>query len=92
MGSFIEPIRLGLQESVRRVTVHVVWDETARPNQTIEVVQYLTDPSKLDASLTGGGLAAGAGAASGAAGTGGAVTGSAATSALPGISAITGIK
>jgi prepilin-type N-terminal cleavage/methylation domain-containing protein len=92
MGSFIEPIRLGLQESVRRVTVHVVWDETARPNQTIEVVQYLTDPSKLDAALTGGGgVAAGA---SGAAGTGGTpATGAAATSALPGISsAITGIK
>jgi prepilin-type N-terminal cleavage/methylation domain-containing protein len=92
MSSFIEPIRLGLQESVRRVTVHVVWDETARPNQTIEVVQYLTDPSKLDAALTGGGgVAAGA---SGAAGTGGTpATGAAATSALPGISsAVTGIK
>ncbi len=92
MGSFIEPIRLGLQESVRRVTVHVTWDETARPNQTIEVVQYLTDPSKLDAALTGGGgVAAGA---TGAGGTGGAATtGAAATSALPGISsAITGIK
>jgi prepilin-type N-terminal cleavage/methylation domain-containing protein len=92
MGSFIEPIRLGLQESVRRVTVHVVWDETARPNQTIEVVQYLTDPSKLDAALTGGGgVAAGS---TGAGGTGGAATtGAAATSALPGISsAITGIK
>jgi prepilin-type N-terminal cleavage/methylation domain-containing protein len=69
MGSFIEPIRLGLQESVRRVTVHVIWDETGRPNQTIEVVQYLTDPSRLDAAM-GGGLAgaaaAGAGGASGA--------------------------
>jgi len=54
MSSFIEPIRLGLQESVRRVTVHVTWDETGRPNQSIEVVQYLTDPSKLDAALTGG--------------------------------------
>jgi general secretion pathway protein I len=53
MGSFIEPIRNGLQESVRRVTVHVIWDESGRPDQTIEVVQYLTDPSRLDAALTG---------------------------------------
>ena len=66
MSSFIEPIRLGLQESVRRVTVHVTWDETGRPNQTIEVVQYLADPSKLDAALTGGGAAAGAAGAAGA--------------------------
>src|SRR6266481_151154 len=63
MSSFIEPIRLGLQEAVRRVTVHVTWDETARPNQQIEVVQYLADPSKLDAALTGGGLPGAAGAA-----------------------------
>ena len=68
MSSFIEPIRLGLQEAVRRVTVHVSWDEWGRPNQTIEVVQYLTDPSKLDAALTGGGL--GAAAATGAGGAG----------------------
>ena len=62
MSSFIEPIRLGLQEAVRRVTVHVTWDETGRPNQTIEVVQYLADPSKLDAALTGGGAAPAPGA------------------------------
>jgi general secretion pathway protein I len=67
MSSFIEPIRLGLQESVRRVTVHVTWDETSRPNQTIEVVQYLADPSKLDAALTGG---SGPGPATGAGGAG----------------------
>jgi general secretion pathway protein I len=47
MGTFIEPIRLGLQESVRRVTIHVTWSESGRPDQVIEVVQYLTDPSKL---------------------------------------------
>ena len=47
MGGFIDPIRIGLQESVRRVTVRVSWDEPARQNQTVEVVQYLTDPSKL---------------------------------------------
>jgi general secretion pathway protein I len=68
MSSFIEPIRLGLQEAVRRVTVHVTWDETGRPNQQIEVVQYLADPSKLDAALTGGGVAAGATGAGGAGG------------------------
>jgi general secretion pathway protein I len=66
MSSFIEPIRLGLQEAVRRVTVHVTWDEAGRPNQTIEVVQYLADPSKLDAALTGGGAAMGAAGAPGA--------------------------
>jgi general secretion pathway protein I len=74
MSSFIEPIRLGLQESVRRVTVHVMWDEAGRPNQTIEVVQYLTDPSKLDMALTGGaglpGAAPGAPGAPGAGSTG----------------------
>ena len=53
MGSFLDPIRIGLQESVRRVTVKVIWDETARPNQTLEVVTFLTDPAKLDQSLTG---------------------------------------
>ena len=61
MSSFIEPIRIGLEESVRRVTVRVLWDEVARPEQVIEVVQYLTDPAKLDLALTGGSMAAGAG-------------------------------
>lgn len=60
MSSFIEPIRLGLQESVRRVTVRVTWDETGKPNQSLEVVQYLTDPSRLDAAMGGLGAAAGA--------------------------------
>jgi general secretion pathway protein I len=60
MSSFIDPIRIGLEESVRRVTVRVFWDESARPEQTIEVVQYLTDPAKLDLALTGGSMAAGA--------------------------------
>jgi prepilin-type N-terminal cleavage/methylation domain-containing protein len=55
MSSFIEPIRIGLQESVRKVTVRVLWDENGRPNQNMEVVQYLTDPAKLDLALTGGG-------------------------------------
>jgi prepilin-type N-terminal cleavage/methylation domain-containing protein len=79
MSSFIEPVRLGLQESVRRVTVHVTWQESGRPDQSIEVVEYLTDPSKLDAAMgTGAGVAGGAG------GTGGAA------SALPGASALSG--
>ena len=60
MSTFIEPIRIGLQESVRKVTVRVLWDETGRRDQSFEVVQYLTDPAKLDLALTGG--AAGAGA------------------------------
>src|SRR6185369_7703303 len=66
MSSFIDPIRVGLQESVRRVTVKVIWDETARPNQTLEVVSFLTDPAKLQQSLLGAG--AGPGAAPGGAG------------------------
>jgi hypothetical protein len=72
MGSFIEPIRLGLQESVRRVTIHVIWNESGRPDQVIEVVQYLTDPSKLDAGLNPAALGGAAPGATGAAGTPGA--------------------
>jgi general secretion pathway protein I len=63
MGTFLEPIRVGLEESVRRVTVRVIWDENGRLNQSIEVVQYLTDPAKLDLALTGG--AAGVGGPAG---------------------------
>jgi prepilin-type N-terminal cleavage/methylation domain-containing protein len=70
MSSFIEPIRNGLQESVRKVTVRVIWDEHGRPDQNFEVVQYLTDPSKLDAAgLTAGG-ATGTGGTSGSSGAG----------------------
>ena len=67
MSSFMEPIRIGLQESVRRATLRVFWDETGRPNQTLEVVTFLTDPAKLDLALTGtsGSAAAGAGGAGG---------------------------
>lgn len=53
MSSFLEPIRIGLQESVRRVTLRVFWDEAGRPDQTLEVVTFLTDPAKLDSALTG---------------------------------------
>jgi general secretion pathway protein I len=70
MSSFIEPIRNGLQESVRKVTVRVIWDEHGRQDQNFEVVQYLTDPSKLDAAgLTAGG-ATGTGGTSGSSGAG----------------------
>jgi type II secretory pathway pseudopilin PulG len=62
MSSFIEPIRIGLQESVRKVTVRVLWDETGRRDQTIEVVQYLTDPSRLDAAMQLPGTTTGPGA------------------------------
>ena len=51
MSTFIEPIRIGLQESVRRVTVRVFWDETGARIRSIEVVQYLTDPSQLEKSM-----------------------------------------
>jgi general secretion pathway protein I len=64
MSGFIDPIRIGLQESVRKVTVRVLWDEHGRRDQNFEVVQYLTDPAKLDLALTGG-------ATAGATGTGG---------------------
>ena len=62
MSAFIEPIRIGLQESVRKVTVRISWDEIARGEQTIEVVQYLTDPAQLEkAMLPPGGAPGGPG-------------------------------
>ena len=61
MSTFIEPIKNGLQESVRKVTVRVTWDEIGRPNQSIEVVQYLTDPSQIEKKMLFGGGAAGPG-------------------------------
>lgn len=51
MSAFIDPIRNGLQESVRKVTVRVMWDETGRPDQVIEVVEYLTDPAQLEKAM-----------------------------------------
>jgi general secretion pathway protein I len=67
MSAFIEPIRVGLQESVRKVTVRVFWDENGRRDQTIEIVQYLTDPSQLEKSI--GAIGAGAAGGPGAPGT-----------------------
>jgi hypothetical protein len=58
MGSFMttlmDPIRIGLEESVRRVVVKVKWNEPGRPEQSFEVVNFMTDPSKLDMALMGG--------------------------------------
>jgi len=67
LSGFIEPIRVGLQESVRRVTMRVFWDEPGRPNQQMEVVTYLTDPAKLDVAMALG--QAGLGATGAGAGT-----------------------
>ncbi|HEY8923597.1 MAG TPA: hypothetical protein VIU64_04400, partial [Polyangia bacterium] len=66
---FIEPVRVGLEESVRRVTVRVFWQERGRPEQSVEVVMYVTDPAKLDLALSLGGAAA-AGATGSGSGTG----------------------
>jgi general secretion pathway protein I len=56
MSTIIEPIRVGLQESVRRVTVRVFWREHGRGEQSLEIVTFMTDPSKLDLAM---GLGAG---------------------------------
>jgi prepilin-type N-terminal cleavage/methylation domain-containing protein len=78
MSTIIEPIRQGLEQAVRRVTVHVVWNEPSRPEQVVDVVAYFTDPAKLDLALgtgaatAGGGPPAGTGGAPGGGGTGGA--------------------
>jgi hypothetical protein len=70
MGSFMttlmDPIRIALEESVRRVTVKVKWTEPGRPDQVFAIVNFLTDPSKLDMALQGGSAAAAAGAGTGA--------------------------
>ena len=52
MSTLMEPIRLGLQESVRKLTVRVKWDEAGKPEQSIEVVNFLTDPSRLETAVT----------------------------------------
>ncbi len=94
MGGFmtmlIEPIRVGLEESVRRLSVSVLWDEPGKPKQTFDVVTFMTDPAKLDLAVgaVGGGLGAAAGAA-GAAGTPGAAGTGAIGGAAPGAGAAT---
>jgi hypothetical protein len=56
MGSFMatlmDPIRLGLQESVRKMTVRIKWNEAGKIEQVIEVVSFLTDPSRLETAVT----------------------------------------
>ena len=52
MTTLMEPIRLGLQESVRKLTVRVMWDEPGRPEQSFEVVNFLTDPARLESAVT----------------------------------------
>jgi prepilin-type N-terminal cleavage/methylation domain-containing protein len=51
MSTLIEPIRVGLEESVRRVTVRVSWDEVGRPDRSFEVDTFMTDPAKLDLAV-----------------------------------------
>jgi hypothetical protein len=51
MATLIEPIRVGLEEAVRRVTVTVSWHEAGRPDRSFEVDTFLTDPAKLDLAV-----------------------------------------
>jgi hypothetical protein len=84
MGMFIEPVRIGLEESVRRITVRVFWTERGRPEQSVEVVTYVTDPAKLDLALSlGSGVSGAAGAGSGATGAGSGAKTSGGTSTTP---------
>jgi len=52
MSTLMDPIRLGLQESVRKLTVRVKWNEAGKPEQSIEVVNFLTDPSRLEMAVS----------------------------------------
>jgi len=51
MSMLIEPIRVGLEEAVRRVTVTVSWHEAGRPDRSFEVDTFLTDPARLDLAV-----------------------------------------
>jgi general secretion pathway protein I len=64
MSTLLEPIRVGIEESVRRLTVRVTWDELGRPDRSFEVVAFLTDPSKLDMALAAPSSATGGGGSS----------------------------
>jgi general secretion pathway protein I len=59
MSTLIEPIRVGLEESVRRVTVRVLWDEPGRRGESFEVITFMTDPAKLDLAVGAVGQPAG---------------------------------
>jgi prepilin-type N-terminal cleavage/methylation domain-containing protein len=52
MSTLMEPIRLGLQESVRKLTVRVKWNEAGKLEQSFDVVNFLTDPSRLETAVT----------------------------------------
>jgi prepilin-type N-terminal cleavage/methylation domain-containing protein len=69
MSTLIEPVRVGLEESVRRVTVRVSWHEVGRPDRSFEVDTFITDPAKLDLAVQAIGQPPGG--AGGAGGTGG---------------------
>jgi len=71
MSTFMEPIRVGLEESVRRVTLTITWNEIGRHDQTLQIVTFLTDSAKLDLALSMGAAGAGAGAGTPAAGAAG---------------------
>jgi len=51
MTTLIEPIRVGIEESVRRVSVEVFWSEAGRPEQSFKVDTFMTDPAKLDMAV-----------------------------------------
>ncbi len=53
MATLIDPIRLGLENAVRRVSVTVFWNEPGKAEQSLPVVTYLTDPAKLDLAMPG---------------------------------------
>jgi general secretion pathway protein I len=62
MSMLMDPIRLGLQESVRKLSVRVKWNEAGKPEQNFDVVYFLTDPSRLETAVS---LAATGGTATG---------------------------
>jgi general secretion pathway protein I len=86
MGTFMEPIRLALQESIRRVTVKIYWDEPGRPNQMVDVVTFLTDPAKMDQTFMS--AQAGTAGAGGAQPSTGTAVGASPTQTVPGFGAI----
>jgi prepilin-type N-terminal cleavage/methylation domain-containing protein len=51
MTTLIEPIRVGIEESVRRVSVEVFWSEPGRVEQSFKVDTFMTDPAKLDLAV-----------------------------------------
>ncbi len=71
MSTLMEPIRLGLQESERKITVRVKWNEAGKPEQIMDVVLFLTDPSRLETAVSLSANPSGSGGASGSSGTAG---------------------